>query len=99
MNTKTIIQVQNVERGMTLLEGNFCLSGHSDVSYPNWKSQPVSPVSLQASDKASKPVMPNWCKIMVYLLFACLYITIHSATRGHTDPEWIFLYYKIPKTK
>ena len=41
---------------MTLMEAKFCLSGYSDVSYPNWHSQPVSPVSLQASYKASKPV-------------------------------------------
>ena len=38
---------------------------------------------------------PNWCKIMV---FAFLCITIHSAKHGHTDPEWIFLYYKMPST-
>jgi hypothetical protein len=49
MNIKTKIHVQNVE-------GKFCLCGHSSVSYPNWQSQPVSPVSIQASYKASKPV-------------------------------------------
>jgi hypothetical protein len=56
MNIKTTIQVKNVDRGMTLMEGKFYLRGHSNVSYPNWQSQPVSPVSLQASYKASKPV-------------------------------------------
>lgn len=56
MNIKTVIQVQNVERGMTLMEGKFCLGGHSNVSFPNWQSQPVSPVSLHAFYKAFKPV-------------------------------------------
>jgi len=56
MNIKTIIHVQNVERSTTLMEGKFCLGGPSNVPYPNWQSQPVSPVSLRASYKASKPV-------------------------------------------
>lgn len=56
MNIKTKIHVQNVERDMTPMKGKFCLGGHSSVSYPNWQSQPVSPVSIQASYKASKPV-------------------------------------------
>jgi hypothetical protein len=56
MNIKTIIRVQNVEHDVTLMEGKFCLGGHSSVLYPNWQSQPVSPVYLQASYKASKPV-------------------------------------------
>ena len=56
MSLKTKIHVQNVKRDMTLMEGKFCLGGHSSVSYPNWQSQPVSPASIRASYKASKPI-------------------------------------------
>jgi len=94
MSIKTKIHVQNVERDMTLMKVSFASVviqvSHTQTGNHNLFHQRL----YRPLIRHPNPQMPNWCKSMI---FAFLYITIHNAKHGHTDPEWIFLYYKIPR--